>query len=105
MSGVIIDGVQYEHCCQCGKFVKLSELLYAKVRSDLTPRWPQCEMQDLCTECAEPETDPEVELQLQCDARTEAYMRAAELVSPNAHEFEATEQRIYEQLCAEGWRA
>lgn len=48
-------------------------------------------------------TDPEAELQLDDDRRAEAYMRAAELVSPNAHEFEATEQRIYEQLCAEGW--
>ena len=105
MSGVIIDGVQYEHCCQCGKFVELSELLYAKVRSDLTPRWPQYELQDLCTECAEPEADPEAELQLDDDRWDEAYMRAAELVSPNAHEFEATKERIYEQLCEEGWRA
>ena len=54
MSGVIIDGVQYEHCCQCGKFVKFSELVFGEVRSDLTPRWPQYEMQDLCTECVEP---------------------------------------------------
>lgn len=54
---------------------------------------------------AEPEVDLEAELQLDDDRRTEAYMRAAELVSPNAHEFEATEERIYEQLCAEGWHA
>lgn len=105
MSGVIMEGVQYEHCCQCGKFVALSELLYAKVRSDLTPRWPQYEMQDLCTECAEPETDPEAELQLDDDRRAEAYMRAAELNSPNSIDFESIRESIYEQLCEEGWHA
>lgn len=104
MSGVI-DGVQYEHCCQCGKFVKLSELLYAKVRSDLTPRWPQYEMQDLCTECAEPETDPEAELQLDDDRWAEAHIRACERDSPNAPDFNGLRRRIYEQLCEEGWRA
>lgn len=57
MSGVIMNGVQYEHCCQCGKYVKLSELVYGKVRSDLVRRWPQYEMQDLCTECVEPGSD------------------------------------------------
>lgn len=105
MSGVIMDGVQYEHCCQCGKFVALSKLLYAKVRSDLTPRWPQYEMQDLCTECAEPETDPEVELQLHDDRWAEAHMRACERDSPNAPDFNGLRRRIYEQLCEEGWHA
>ena len=105
MSGVIIDGVQYEHCCQCGKFVKLSELLYAKVRSDLTPRWPQYEMQDLCTNCAEIEVDPEAELQLDDDRWDEAYMRACERDSPNAPDFNGLRRRIYEQLCEEDWRA
>lgn len=37
--------------------------------------------------------------------REESYRRAAELMSPDAHEFEAIEERIYEQLCEEGWRA
>lgn len=105
MSGVIMNGVQYEHCCQCGKFVALSKLLYAKVRSDLTPRWPQYEMQDLCTECAEPETDPEAELQLHDDRRTESYMRACERDSPNSLDFDALRRRIYEQLCKENWHA
>ena len=49
--------------------------------------------------------DLEAELQLDDDRWAEAYMRAAELVSPNAHEFEATKERIYEELCEEGWRA
>lgn len=49
--------------------------------------------------------DEEAELQLDDDRWAEAYMRAAELVSPNAHEFKATEERIYEQLCKEDWRA
>lgn len=105
MSGVIMDGVQYEHCCQCGRFIKLSELLYAKVRSDLTPRWPQYEMQDLCTECAEPETDPEAELQLDDDRWAEAYMRACERDSPNSFGFDALVESIYEQLCEEDWHA
>ena len=105
MSGVIVDGVQYERCCQCGKFVKFSELVYAKVRSDLTPRWPQYEMQDLCTECAEPETDPEAELQLHDDRREEAFMRACERDSPNSLDFDALIESIYEQLCEENWHA
>lgn len=105
MSGVIMDGVQYEHCCQCGKFVALSKLLYAKVRSDLTPRWPQYEMQDLCTECAEPETDPEAELQLDDDRWAEARMRACERDSPNSPGFLAIIRGIYEQLCEENWHA
>lgn len=105
MSGVIVDGVQYEHCCQCGKFVKFSELLYAKVRSDLTPRWPQYEMQDLCTNCAEIEVDLEAELQLDDDRWAEAYMRACERDSPNSPGFDTLIERIYEQLCEEGWRA
>lgn len=46
----------------------------------------------------------EADLQLIDDRWAEAYMRAAELVSPNAHEFEATEERIYEQLCEQNWR-
>ena len=105
MSGVIIDGVQYEHCCQCGKFVKFSELFYAKVRSDLTPRWPQYEMQDLCSNCAEIEVDLEAELQLDDDRWAEAHLRAAELESPNSPDYPYTSRRIYEQLCKEGWHA
>ena len=105
MSEVIINGVQYEHCCRCGKFVALSALLYANVRSDLTPRWPQYETQDLCTECAEPETDPdlEAELQLDDDRWAEALMRACERDSPNSFGFDALIESIYKQLCAEGW--
>lgn len=107
MSGVIVDGVQYEHCCQCGKYVKLSELVFGEVRSDLVRRWPEPEhdMLDLCTDCAEPETDPEAELQLDDDRWDEAYMRACERDSPNAPDFNGLRRRIYEQLCEENWHA
>ena len=103
MSGVIMDGVQYEHCCQCGKFVKFSELVYAKVRSDLTPRWPQYEMQDLCSNCAEIEADPEAELQLDDDRWAEAHKRASAFTSVTADDYPVISRGIYEQLCKEGW--
>lgn len=105
MSGVIMDGVQYEHCCQCGKFVAFSKLLYAKVRSDLTPRWPQYEMQDLCTECAEPETDPEAELQLDDDRWAEAHMRASAFTSVTSDDYPIISRGIYKELCEENWHA
>lgn len=30
MSGVIVDGVQWEHCNECGKFVRLENLGFLK---------------------------------------------------------------------------
>lgn len=105
MSGVIMDGVQYEHRCQCGKFVAFSKLLHVKVCSDLTSCWLQYEMQDFCTECAEFEIDSEVELQLHDDRRTESYMRACERDSPNSLDFDALVESIYKQLCEENWHA
>lgn len=49
--------------------------------------------------------DDEAELQLDDDRRAEAYMRAAELDSPNSIDFESIRERIYEQLCEEDWHA
>lgn len=49
--------------------------------------------------------DEEAELQLDDDRRAEAYMRAAELDSPNSIDFESIRGHIYEQLCEEDWRA
>lgn len=54
---------------------------------------------------AEPETDPEAELQLDDDRWAEAHMRACERDSPNAPDFNGLRRRIYEQLCEEGWHA
>jgi hypothetical protein len=54
---------------------------------------------------AEPETDPEAELQLHNDRRTESYMRACERDSPNSLGFDALVESIYEQLCEENWHA
>lgn len=51
-----------------------------------------------------PPEELEAELRLDDARQTEAYMRAAELVSPNAHEFETAKERIYEQLCEQDWR-
>lgn len=50
-------------------------------------------------------TDPEAELQLDYDRRTEAYMRACERDSPNSLDFDALVESIYEQLCEEDWHA
>lgn len=49
--------------------------------------------------------DEEAELQLHDDRRAEAYMRACERDSPNAPDFDALVESIYEQLCEEGWHA
>lgn len=49
--------------------------------------------------------DEEAELQLDDDRWAEAYMRAAELDSPNAPDFNGLRRRIYEQLCEEDWHA
>lgn len=58
MSGVIDNnGQQWEHCCQCGQFVRFEALRYAHLRKDLDPKWPEYghhTMLDLCEHCAEP---------------------------------------------------
>lgn len=51
------------------------------------------------------QSDPEAELQLDDDRRTEAYMRACERDSPNSLDFDALVESIYEQLCEENWHA
>lgn len=47
MSGVIDDnGQQWEHCCSCGKFVKIQKLWYEK------PSKQYQYGRDLCNACA-----------------------------------------------------
>lgn len=47
MSGVIDkNGQQWEHCCNCGKFVKYQDLQYG-----YSHRWPQYDAVDLCLTC------------------------------------------------------
>lgn len=48
MSGVITNGVQYEHCCHCGDFVPLDELNYGH-----STKWPDHNAVDLCDDCFE----------------------------------------------------
>ena len=51
------------------------------------------------------QSDPEAELQLHDDRRTESYMRACERDSPNSLDFDALVESIHEQLCEENWHA
>lgn len=46
MSGVVVDGVQWEHCCEYGTFVKLSNLGY------LPPSAEFPHGRDLCIACS-----------------------------------------------------
>lgn len=46
MSGVVIDGVQWEHCCKCSKWVRLENLGY------LPPVKAYPSGLDLCIVCA-----------------------------------------------------
>ena len=47
MSGVIDkSGVQWEHCCHCGEFVKIQDLEYG-----FSPKWPNYKNVDLCPKC------------------------------------------------------
>lgn len=62
MAGVVINGVQYERCCQCGCSVPYDELEYATLAPHLTPKWPEYghhRKLDLCSTCAgEEHTQP-----------------------------------------------
>jgi hypothetical protein len=48
MSGVIVDGQQWEHCCHCGEFIRIQDLTVG-----FSPKWPDYEDVDLCYKCAE----------------------------------------------------
>lgn len=47
MSGVLTDGVQYEHCSHCEQMVDINTLEYGP-----SFRWPEHEAVDLCPRCA-----------------------------------------------------
>lgn len=47
MAGVIIDGIQWEHCNKCGTMVKMSNLGYIKP----TPANPYG--MDICVKCVD----------------------------------------------------
>lgn len=46
MSGVIVDGKQYEHCNKCGRWVAIQNLCYQKPAGNFPYGM------DLCHECA-----------------------------------------------------
>jgi hypothetical protein len=60
MAGVVdSNNQQWEHCCQCGKYVKYEHLVYATLAPHLIPKWPEFghhKKLDLCTTCAAQDT-------------------------------------------------
>jgi hypothetical protein len=47
MSGVIDDnGQQWEHCCHCGNFTKIQDLV-----TGYSPKWPNYPWVDMCKNC------------------------------------------------------
>ena len=46
MSGVIDKYGQWEHCCHCGDFVLIQDLVIG-----YSPKWPDYEWVDLCKKC------------------------------------------------------
>lgn len=50
-----------------------------------------------------PPEELEAEL-LDEERRLEAFVRASERESPNAHDFENLREKIYQELCEQDWR-
>ncbi len=46
MSGVIVDGAQWERCCHCSKWVEYDDL-----ELGYSPKWPTYPKVDLCQTC------------------------------------------------------
>jgi len=47
MSGIIDDeGQQWEHCCHCGNFTRIQDLV-----TGYSPKWPDYPWVDLCKNC------------------------------------------------------
>lgn len=55
MAGIVdTDGVQWEHCNQCGRSVKYRDLKFGPIKPGLTPSWPEHKNLDLCAACIDP---------------------------------------------------
>ncbi len=51
MSGVMIDGIQWERCNCCARWVKYADLRFDGVHPSIKNPWPDYPGLDLCPDC------------------------------------------------------